>query len=70
MEVKAEETPTSRKPVLILRNKTERFEVLEAGGATLVGTDHVTTVNEVAGLIEDNEYYTKMADGANPFRQF
>lgn len=62
-----EEAPTLKKPVLILRNKTERPELVEAGGAMLVGTDQDTIFQEARRLIEDKTHYEKMAGINNPF---
>ena len=62
-----EEAPSLNKPLLILRNKTERPEIVEAGGAVLVGSDGDMIVNEVSRLIEDRHYYQKMACIKNPF---
>lgn len=62
-----EEAPTLHKPVLILRNKTERREIVDAGGAKLVGTNPETIVTEVARLIEDETYYRNMANIKNPY---
>lgn len=62
-----EEAPTLNKPVLILRNKTERLEVVEAGGAKLVGTDQRIIIREVGRLIENHDYYNEMANIVNPY---
>lgn len=62
-----EEAPTLHKPVLILRNKTERPEVVEAGGALLVGTDQEKIIAAIMRLIEDKAYYEKMATITNPY---
>jgi len=62
-----EEAASLNKPILILREMTERQEILEAGGARLVGTDPQTVVEETTSLIEDSAHYEKMARAQNPF---
>jgi len=62
-----EEAPTLAKPVLILRQKTERPEVVCAGGARLVGTDPGTIVQEVSRLLQDPARYRSMARAPNPY---
>jgi UDP-N-acetylglucosamine 2-epimerase (non-hydrolysing) len=62
-----EEAPTFKVPVLILRNKTERPEGIEAGVAKLVGTDRKTIVNEATLLLESREELRKMQSGENPY---
>ncbi len=62
-----EEAPALGKPVLVLRNTTERPEALEAGTAKLVGTDVATIVAEAERLLSDPTYYAQMAKAANPF---
>jgi len=62
-----EEAPSLNKPVLILRNKTERQELVDAGGAQLVGTDPKRIIRETNRLIEDNAHYQNMAHIKNPF---
>lgn len=62
-----EEAPSLNKPVLILRNKTERPELVEAGGAKLVGSDEELIFREVNKLIEDKDYYQRMVNIKNPF---
>ena len=62
-----EESPSFHKPVLILRNTTERPEVITAGVGKLVGTD-VNTIKQAANtLLSDSEAYAEMASGSNPF---
>lgn len=56
-----EEAPVLGKPVLILRDKTERPEAVAKGAAILVGTDTSLIVNETMKLIEDQKAYKKMA---------
>ena len=62
-----EEAPGLGKPVLVMRNTTERPEALSAGTVKLVGTDHDLIVNEVSRLIEDKEYYDSMSRAQNPY---
>ena len=62
-----EEAPGLGKPVLVMRDTTERPEALEAGTVKLVGTNHDLIVNEVSKLLEDNAYYDKMSKAVNPY---
>lgn len=62
-----EEAPGLGKPVLVMRNTTERPEALSAGTVKLVGTDHDLIVNEVSRLLEDKEYYNVMSKAVNPY---
>jgi len=62
-----EEAPALGKPVLVLRNTTERPEALEAGTARLVGTDVNAIVSECERLLSDPEHYRSMAHARNPF---
>ena len=62
-----EEAPGLGKPVLVMRNTTERPEALDAGTVKLVGTDHDLIVNEVSKLLEDKTYYDKMSHAVNPY---
>lgn len=62
-----EEAPGLGKPVLVMRNTTERPEAIEAGTVKLVGTDHDLIVNEVSRLLEDSSYYEKMSKSVNPY---
>ncbi len=62
-----EEAPYFGKPVLVMRDKTERPEGVEAGTAKLVGTDSVNIVNEVSALIDIPSEYQKMAQAINPY---
>lgn len=62
-----EEAPGLGKPVLVMRNTTERPEALDAGTVKLVGTDHDLIVNEVSRLLEDVAYYDKMSKAVNPY---
>ena len=62
-----EEAPGLGKPVLVMRNTTERPEALEAGTVKLVGTNHDLIVSEVSRLIEDSAYYEQMSKAVNPY---
>ena len=62
-----EEAPGLGKPVLVMRNTTERPEALDAGTVKLVGTDHNLIVSEVSRLLEDSSYYDKMSKAVNPY---
>jgi UDP-N-acetylglucosamine 2-epimerase (non-hydrolysing) len=62
-----EEAPGLGKPVLVMRDTTERPEALEAGTVKLVGTNFDKIVNEVSALLDDNEYYNKMSKAVNPY---
>ena len=62
-----EEAPSLGKPVLVMRNITERPEALEAGTVKLVGTDHDKIVFEVSKLLDDKTYYDKMSRAVNPY---
>lgn len=62
-----EEAPGLGKPVLVMRNTTERPEALDAGTVKLVGTDHDLIVGEVSRLLEDSDYYDKMSKAVNPY---
>ena len=62
-----EEAPGLGKPVLVMRNTTERPEALDAGTVKLVGTDHDLIVNEVSRLLKDKIYYDKMSYSVNPY---
>ncbi len=62
-----EEAPGLGKPVLVMRNTTERPEALSAGTVKLVGTDHDLIVSEVSRLLEDKAYYDKMSHAVNPY---
>ncbi len=62
-----EEAPGIGKPVLVMRNTTERPEGLEAGTVKLVGTNKDTIVKEVSKLIDSNDLYTKMSEASNPY---
>ena len=62
-----EEGAALGKPVLVLRDKTERMEAVEAGTARLIGTDTDTIVAEVTRLLDDREAYRAMSSAPNPF---
>lgn len=62
-----EEAPTLGKPVLVLREVTERPEALDAGVVRLVGTDRATIVSAASVLLGDPREYAVMAQRANPF---
>jgi UDP-N-acetylglucosamine 2-epimerase (non-hydrolysing) len=62
-----EEAPSLGKPLLVLRDKTERQELIDAGGAKLVGTDRNRIVSETCQLIEDKQKYREMVQIINPF---
>ena len=62
-----EEAPSLGKPVLVMRNTTERPEGIEAGTLRLVGTDEETIYREFTRLLDDPEAYRKMAHAENPY---
>jgi UDP-N-acetylglucosamine 2-epimerase (non-hydrolysing) len=62
-----EEGPSLGKPVLVMRDTTERPEAVDAGTVRLVGTDEELIVDEVARLLEDTDHYTAMANAVNPY---
>ena len=62
-----EEAPGLVKPVLVMRDTTERPEALDAGTVKLVGTDYNKIVNEVSSLIDDKAAYEKMSKAVNPY---
>ncbi len=62
-----EEAPSLGKPVLVMRDVTERREGIEAGTARLVGTDQGVIVREAVRLIEDRNAYQQMAQAVNPY---
>jgi len=62
-----EEAPVFNKPVLVLRDVTERPEGLEAGTLKLVGTDRTAIAEKAAELIMDSCEYKRMAEAGNPF---
>jgi len=62
-----EEAPSLGKPVLVMRDTTERPEALDAGTVKLVGTDTKLIINEAQKLLDDTEVYTQMAQASNPY---
>ena len=62
-----EEAPGLGKPVLVMRDTTERPEALEAGTVKLVGTNYDKIVGEVSRLLDDAEYYDAMSKAVNPY---
>ena len=62
-----EEAPSLGKPVLVMRNTTERPEAVEAGTVLLVGTDKDLIVREVLGLLDNPERFKKMSELHNPY---
>mgnify|MGYP003304683016 CR=1 FL=1 len=62
-----EEAPGLGKPVLVMRDTTERPEALEAGTVKLVGTDYTKIMSEVSSLLDDAAYYDTMSKAVNPY---
>lgn len=62
-----EEAPGLGKPVLVMRDTTERPEALEAGTVKLVGTDYDKIISEVSALLDDAAYYDTMSKAVNPY---
>lgn len=62
-----EEAPGLGKPVLVMRDTTERPEALESGTVKLVGTNYVKIVKEVSMLLDDKVYYEQMSRAINPY---
>lgn len=62
-----EEAPGLGKPVLVMRDTTERPEAVEAGTVKLVGTDYDKIVSETSLLLDDSEYYHTMSKAVNPY---
>ncbi len=62
-----EEAPGLGKPVLVMRDTTERPEALEAGTVKLVGTHYAKIINEVSALLDDTLYYNQMSQAVNPY---
>ena len=62
-----EEAPGLGKPVLVMRDTTERPEALESGTVRLVGTDYDKIMSEVSTLLEDAVAYAKMSQAVNPY---
>jgi len=62
-----EEAPGLGKPVLVMRDTTERPEAVDAGTVKLVGTNYDLIVSEVSRLLDDEAYYSSMAQANNPY---
>ena len=62
-----EEAPSLGKPVLVMRETTERPEALVAGTVELVGTNRELIVKKVSQLLEDKSHYAKMSEASNPY---
>jgi len=62
-----EEAPGLGKPVLVMRDTTERPEALEAGTVKLVGTNYDKIISEVSALVDNQTYYEQMSLAVNPY---
>jgi UDP-N-acetylglucosamine 2-epimerase (non-hydrolysing) len=62
-----EEAPALAKPVLVLRNETERPEAVDAGVVKLVGPDYAAVLAESETLLTDARAYAQMAIGVSPY---
>ena len=62
-----EEAPALGKPVLVLRDTTERPEAVEAGTVKLIGTAYEDVLRETNRLLDDEKHYRSMAEAANPY---
>ena len=62
-----EEAPGLGKPVLVMRDTTERPEAMVAGTVKLVGTDYEKIVSEVSALLDNQDYYDTMSKAVNPY---
>jgi UDP-N-acetylglucosamine 2-epimerase (non-hydrolysing) len=62
-----EEAPSLGKPVLVMRDVTERQEGVEAGTAKLVGTNYDVIMTEASRLLDDKSYYESMSKAVNPY---
>ena len=62
-----EEAPSLGKPVLVMRDTTERPEALDAGTVKLVGTNTELIIKEAQALLDDEEAYTRMSQASNPY---
>lgn len=62
-----EEAPSLGKPVLVMRENTERPEAVDAGTVTLIGTDAERIVAEVRRLLNDQQHFDSMANAVNPY---
>jgi len=62
-----EEAPSLGKPVLVIRDTTERFEGIQAGTTKLVGTDESTIISNAEELLDDRKSYETMSTAINPY---
>ncbi|MCH2147577.1 MAG: UDP-N-acetylglucosamine 2-epimerase, partial [Phycisphaerales bacterium] len=62
-----EEAPAIGKPVVVLRENTERPEAVEAGAAVLAGTSKSVIIEQVSRLLDDEAYYESMSMKVSPF---
>ena len=62
-----EEAPSLNKPVLVLRNNTERPEALDSGKVKLVGTNKKLIIDETSKLLNDKKYYNSFLVNSNPY---
>jgi UDP-N-acetylglucosamine 2-epimerase (non-hydrolysing) len=62
-----EEAPSLGKPILVMRETTERPEAVEAGTVVLVGTDKEKIIGEASRLLNDETHYRRMAEATNPY---
>ena len=62
-----EEAPSLGKPVIVMRDTTERLEAISAGTVKLVGSDKGNIIREVQKLLDDNDEYNKMCKAVNPY---
>jgi UDP-N-acetylglucosamine 2-epimerase (non-hydrolysing) len=62
-----EEAPSLGKPVLVMRDTTERPEAIQAGTVKLVGTDQNLIIQEVSKLLDNEVYYRDMSTRHNPY---
>jgi len=62
-----EEAPTLKKPVLVIRKKTERTESVDMGISKLVGTETRNIINNISELLDDKDSYKKMVSDKNPY---
>lgn len=62
-----EEAPSLGKPVLVMRDVTERTEGIDAGTAKLIGTEFQNIVDNIQELLDNNSIYQKMANSVNPY---
>ena len=62
-----EEAPTFGKPVLVMRDTTERQEAVDAGTVKLVGTSEQSIILNVEKLLNDDDFYSSMSNSKNPY---